>query len=191
MTRRQAFLFMASKYNQVKRNVLDIQNKYFTLKGTYHEDITQDLYIKIYEELQKVEESPDEVLKFLDRYYNGRTFNIYTIVRNQYVDLLRKEKKYVRFDYYQMTRNEKKKLIQAAKDIELENTPTIQQKIDQYVETFYWFDKKLYNLYRYEFKQHRTKMSQATKISQATIYRTVRRCKVKINQKFKNQYYEK
>ena len=191
MTRRQAFLFMASKYNQVKRNVLDIENKYFTVKGTYHQDITQDLYIKIYEELQKVEESPDKVLKFLDRYYNGRTFNIYTIVRNQYVDLLRKEKKYVHFDYYQLTKNEKKKLIQAAKEIELENTPTIQQKIDQYVETFYWFDKRLYNLYRYEFKQHRTKMSQATKISQATIYRTVRRCKVKINQKFKTQYYEK
>ena len=51
MTRRQAFLFMASKYNQVKRNVLDIENKYFTVKGTYHQDITQDLYIKIYEEL--------------------------------------------------------------------------------------------------------------------------------------------
>ena len=53
------------------------------------------------------------------------------------------------------------------------------------------FDKKVFNLYRYEFKTHPRAMSKKTKLSESTIYRTVKRCKIKINEKLKDQYYEK
>jgi|TARA_R110001606_G_scaffold355358_2_gene506319 DNA-directed RNA polymerase specialized sigma24 family protein len=190
MTRKEALEFIVSKYKTFKKIVFEIEKKNFTVRGTWHEDITQDLFIKIQEELEKVEDKPEDILKFLERYYNGNTFNIYTIVKNHYIDFLRKEKKYIAFDYYKLNKNERNKLIQQAKQYELK-TNTIQEKINAYVETFYWFDKKLFNLYRYEFKQHRMQMSKETKISQSTIYRTVRRCKVKIKSRLKKQYYEK
>lgn len=190
MTRKEALKFMTSKYSTIKKLVQNIEKKYFTVKGSYHEDITQDFFIKIQEELDQTEEKPEEVLKFLDRYYRGKTFNIYTAVKNQYIDLLRKEDKYVSFDFYKLNKNEKSRLIQNAYIYEIRDKD-IQKKVDAYVSSFYWFDKALFNLYRYEFKQHRTEMSNATKISQSTIYRTVKRCKIKINEKLKKQYYEK
>tara|TARA_R110002012_G_scaffold69193_6_gene179215 strand:+ start:93 stop:665 length:573 start_codon:yes stop_codon:yes gene_type:complete len=190
MTRKEALYFIASKYEEFKKIVFEIEKKYFTVRGTYHEDVTQDLYIKIQEELDKVEDKPEHILKFLERYYNGHTFNIYTIVKNQYIDILRKEKKYVSFDFYKLNKNERNKLIEKAKSYELKNN-SIEDKVNKYVKTFYWFDRKLFNLFRYEFKQHRMQMSKETKISQSTIYRTVKRCKVRINDKLKDQYYEK
>ena len=87
-----------------------------------------------------------------------------------------------------MTENEKKKLIENPKVFE--NEERIYQQVNDYVNTFYWFDRKLFDLYRYEFKMHKTEMSKKTKISYATNHRTVKRCKVKIKDKLKNQYYE-
>tara|TARA_R100001463_G_scaffold66323_2_gene119838 strand:- start:875 stop:1450 length:576 start_codon:yes stop_codon:yes gene_type:complete len=191
MTRKQAFLFFAGNYNMIKKSVIDIEKKYFNIKGSYHEDVTQDLFIKIWEELQKVEDKSDEVLKFLDRYYNGQVFNIYTIVKNMYINLLKREQKYVHFNYLRLSDNEKKILVQKAANIELDSAKTIQDKIDDYVKTFYWFDAQLFDLYRYEFKSHPTEMSRATKLSPSTIYRTVKRCKIRINDKLRKQYYEK
>ena len=71
-----------------------------------------------------------------------------------------------------------------------EKEESIYQQVDDYVNTFYWFDRKLFDLYRYEFKLHKTNMSKKTKISYSTIHRTVKRCKVKIKDKLKDQYYE-
>jgi len=190
MNRRQAFEHLASKYKELAEFVYKIEDKYFQKKGCYHKDITQDLYLKIYAELQKVEEKPGEISKFIDRVYNGKTFYLYMVVKNMFIDLIRKEKKYVPFDTIILNKNERERLIQKATELNIKEVENIQFKVNQYVDSFYWFDKKVFNLYRYDFKTHQTKMSKETKLSISTIYRTVKRCKVKINNKLKKEYYE-
>jgi RNA polymerase sigma factor (sigma-70 family) len=191
MNKKQAFEYLASKYEQVAEFVYQIEAKYFQKKGCYHKDITQDLYLKIYAELEKVEEKPGAIGKFVDRFYNGKTFNLYRVVKNMYIDLLRKEKKYVPFDETTLTKNERERLIEKAEELNIKEVKSIEDKVDDYVDTFFWFDRDLFNLYRYEFKTHQSNMSKQTKLSISTIYRTVKRCKIKINQKLKEDYYEK
>ena len=191
MTKKEAFQYLADKYYEIQDLVYSIEMKYFQKKGAYHEDVTQDLYLKIYNELEKIEEKPDKVLKFLDRFYNGKTFNLYKVIRNMYIDLIRKDKFYTPLEETKFNDSEKKQFCQQPELFELEKAKTIEDKIDDYVETFVWFDKKLFNLFRYEFKTHTTNMSDKTKLSQSTIYRTVKRCKIKINDRLKKQYYEK
>jgi len=71
-----------------------------------------------------------------------------------------------------------------------EDLDVIMKSIDDYVETFYHFDKLLFNAYRYEFRSIR-KLSQATKIGHVQVFETVKRCKEKINDKLKFKYYGK
>lgn len=62
-------------------------------------------------------------------------------------------------------------------------------QIDKVVNTFYEFDKLLFNAYRYEFKSIR-QLSKDTKLGHTTVFETVKRCKQKINRKLKHKYYE-
>ena len=191
MTKKQAFQYLANKYYEIQDLVYSIETKYFQKKGAYHEDVTQDLYLKIYNELEKIEEKPEKVLRFLDRFYNGKTFNLYKVIRNMYIDQIRKDKFYIPLEETKFNENEKQQFIQKPEHFELEDAKTIEDKIDDYVETFVWFDKKRFKLFRYQLKNHVTKMSNETKLSKSTIYRTVKRCKIKINEKLKKQYNEK
>jgi len=188
MTKKEAMNLIASKYNKMKRIAQMSENKYFpNNKGLYHEDITQDLYVKIQSEINDIPNNKSEISKFLDRYAHPGAY-IYQSIKQILINTFRKESKYTRLDIKNLTHNEMKYLIDPGKEIEEE---TIQDKVDKYVETFYWFDKKVFNLFRYEFKTHPTEMSKKTKLSESTIYRTVKRCKIKINDKLKKEYYEK
>lgn len=190
MTKKEAFQFIADKYEQINEFVYDIQTKYFQKKGIYHEDITQDLFLKIYKELEKVEEKPHLVLKFLEPFSDAKTLLIYKKVKHMFIDMFRKERKYLPFDDLKLSRNEQKKLIDDSYKIDFDEK-SIDEKVDDYVETFFWFDKKLFNLFRYEFKTHQRNMIKETKLSKSTIYRTVKRCKIKIKDQFKNNKNEK
>ena len=185
MTKKEALKILWSNYDQIKEIVLNIESRY-THKGMYHEDITHDLYIKIQNEIDKIEEDPTEVKKFLDRYWDGHSLSIYKVVKNMFVDIIRRENKGVKLE--KMSNRQLEYIVNESKDHDFDNT--IQKEMDKYVDTFYWFDKNLFNLYRYEFKSHKGLMSEKTKLSLSTIYRTVKRCKVKINRKFKVKYYE-
>mgnify|MGYP003109474647 CR=1 FL=1 len=188
MTKKEAMNLIASHYNRIKKIVLMSEKKYFpNNKGLYHEDITQDLYLKIHKELEKIPNNKNEITKFLDRYIYGQAY-IYQSIKQILINTFRRESKYTRLDYLKLSENEKKYLVQKIDKIQEE---TIQDKVDKYVDTFYWFDKKVFNLYRYEFKTHPTEMSKQTKLSESTIYRTVKRCKIKINEKLKRDYYDK
>ena len=103
-----------------------------------------------------------------------------------FVDMIRRENKVVKLE--KLSNSQLEYIVNESKDDDFDKT--IQQDMDKYVDTFYWFDKNLFNLYRYEFKSHKGLMSEKTKLSLSTIYRTVKRCKVKINRKFKVKYYE-
>jgi RNA polymerase sigma factor (sigma-70 family) len=184
MTRKEAFAYLATKYDEISELVYTIEDKYFKKKGHFHQDITQDLYLKIYEELEKVENNSTEINKFLDRFYNGKTFNLYKVIRNMYIDMLRKETKYKTLKKIHL-----ENLAEDPVEVKMPKAKSINQKVNDYVETLYWFDRKVFNLYRYEFSFYTTEMSKKTKLSQSTIYRTVKRCKVKINDKLKKEYY--
>ena len=191
MTKKEALEYIAKRYDRIKDFVYDIDVKYFKLKGQYHEDITQDLFLKMYAEIEKIENKPGLINRFLDRLSDSHPFKLYNTVKNMYIDLIRRENKYLSLDdnigyLKKMTEQQ----FEEQPDVILDSQKDIEEKIDDYVDSFYWFDKKVFNLYRYEFKNHTNNMSKATKLSVSTIYRTVKRCKVKINEKLKKQYYE-
>tara|TARA_B100001059_G_C17826711_1_gene581854 strand:- start:1592 stop:2170 length:579 start_codon:yes stop_codon:yes gene_type:complete len=191
MTKKEALEYIAKRYDRIKDFVYDVDVKYFKLKGQYHEDITQDLFLKMYAEIEKAENNPAMINRFLDRISDSGTFKLYKTVKNMYIDMIRKEKKYISLDdnigYVKRHASEN---FEEQPEVILESEKDIDKLIDEYVNSFYWFDKKVFNLYRYEFKNHTSNMSKDTKLSVSTIYRTVKRCKVKINDKLKDQYYE-
>ena len=191
MTKKEALEYIAKRYDRIKDFVYDIDVKYFKLKGKYHEDITQDLFLKMYAEIEKIQNKPGLINRLLDRLSDSHPFKLYNTVKNMYIDLIRRENKYVSLDDnigYLKKMSEQK--FEEQPEVILDNEKQIEEKIDDYVDSFYWFDKKVFNLYRYEFKNHTNNMSKATKLSVSTIYRTVKRCKVKINEKLKREYYE-
>lgn len=191
MTKKQALDYIAKRYDKIKDFVYDIDVKYFKLKGQYHEDITQDLFLKMHAEIEKAENNPAKMFQLLDRISDSGPFKLYNTVKNMYIDMIRREKKYISLDdnIGYLKKHSVANLVEQPEVI-LENEKDIDQKIDEYVNSFYWFDKRVFNLYRYEFKNHTNNMSKATKLSVSTIYRTVKRCKVKINEKLKDHYYE-
>lgn len=187
MTKKEALAILWSNYDLIKQTVFNIESKYIE-KGMYHEDLTHDLYIKIQNEIDKIPEEPTQVKKFLDRFWDGHSLSIYKMVKHMFIDMIRRENKSQEFNIDKMSKKEIDYLVNESKDNDFDNT--IQKDMDKYIDTFYWFDKNLFNLYRYEFKSHKGLMAEKTKLSLSTIYRTVKRCKVKINRKLKDQYYE-
>ena len=188
MDKEQAMQIIYKQYVNIKQVVYLIEQKYFNKKYCFYEDITHDVFLKIDLEFEKIKNDSPETLKLLDRISKGHLSYIYKMAQNTYLNFLKREKKYTFLNFKGMTENEKKKLIENPKVFE--NEERIYQQVNDYVNTFYWFDRKLFDLYRYEFKMHKTEMSKKTKISYATNHRTVKRCKVKIKDKLKNQYYE-
>ena len=189
MNKKKALNLIVSKYEMIKKVVLSTEEKYFPEnKGMYHEDITQDLFIKIQKELDETEEDESSISEFVDHYLVAQTY-LYNSIKQLLIDNFRKESKYVPLNREALKR-EKRNLINHQDDPLINEKYSIQNKIDKYVETFVWFDKRLFNLYRYEFRSHGKEMSKQTKLSQSTIYRTVKRCQVKINEKLKRDYYE-
>ena len=189
MDKNQAIKIIYSKYDQIKNLVNNIEDHYFQKKTKFHEDITHDLFLKIHNEMEKIENDPDKIIKFVDRYISGKMSLIYTVAKNMYIDFLRKEKKYVRFDYASLSKKDKEKMIEDPNEIKIEKK-SLQEQIDDFVKTFYWFDQKVFELYRYEFRMNKTTMSKKTRLSISTIYRTVKRCKIKIKDKYQNEYWK-
>ena len=66
------------------------------------------------------------------------------------------------------------------------NKFNIEKKIDEIVNSFYWFDRKLFNLYRKEFHTIRS-LSKATKISHVVVHNTISKCKKKIKRKLNEE----
>ena len=163
------------------------KNKVLTLLAEYHnkwiasvnalindeniqaEDIVQDMYLKIHS-------SKDEVIKkaIVNNkphigYVNKVLYTMY--LKAQKEESLKTELK----DNH--TVEEKQPEI---------NKFNIEKKIDEIVNSFYWFDRKLFNLYRKEFHTIRS-LSKATKISHVVVHNTISKCKKKIKRKLKDE----
>jgi transcriptional regulator of aromatic amino acid metabolism len=62
----------------------------------------------------------------------------------------------------------------------------IEKMVDDIVNEFYWFDRKLFNLYRKKFHSIR-KLSAATNISHVVVWRTINNCIKEIKKKINEE----
>lgn len=158
---------------------IKFSHSYLTDGNMMHaEDVLQTAYMKVLIELRK---SPGKQIN--DTYFYNTIKNIILDDKKRTTDPLKYAQKITnknlsKSDQLQRTEPSKQELENIIKDI------------DNLVETFYHFDKLLFNAYRYEFKSIR-KLSKATKIGHVQVFQTVKRCKQKINDKLKFKYYGK
>ncbi len=94
---------------------------------------------------------------------------MYTKIRNEIADMMRSEKP-------------SSPIKTDITDEEEESAAAFYEKIDGVIESFQWFHKKLFKLYSKEFRSIR-KLSEATKISYKTVFKTVKECKEEIKKK--------
>ena len=165
MNKNKVLTLLAEYHNKWLANVNALIND----ENIQAEDIVQDMYLKIHS-------SKDEIINkaIVDSkphigYVNKILYTMY--LKAQKEESLKTELK----DNH--TVEEKQPEI---------NKFNIEKKIDEIVNSFYWFDRKLFNLYRKEFHTIRS-LSKATKISHVVVHNTISKCKKKIKRKLKNE----
>ena len=129
------------------------------------EDVVQEVYLKIYQELR------DKKLKSTTIIIDGQPNYaiVYLRIRNIIADMMRSEKSSI-------------PLSADIEDKEVESAAEFYEKIDKVIDNFQWFHKKMFKLYSKEFRSIR-KLSNATKISYKTVFKTVKECKEEIKRK--------
>jgi len=134
-------------------------------------DLLHDFYISLHSKIDS------KKVKINDILYNdslNKAF-IYKMMRNIFIDTIKNDKDI-------LINKDLKNIIKA----DAEPYVDIEQMVDDIVNEFYWFDKKLFNLYRKKFHSIR-KLSAATNISHVVVWRTINNCikqiKKKINEK--------
>ena len=134
-------------------------------------DLLHDFYIALHSKVDNGKVKINDIL------YNdslNKAF-IYKMMHNIFIDNIRNDKDI-------LIDKELKNIIEA------DNEPyvDIEKVVDEIVDGFYWFDRKLFNLYRKKFHSIR-KLSAATNISHVVVWRTINNCikeiKKKINEK--------
>ena len=132
-------------------------------------DIVQDMYVKVFDELTSSNLLIENLIV-----NNKPHFGVIKRIIKQLVQVKSKNK------------NKKVRLTNTHKQIAdtQEKQQDIEKKIDDVLNTMYWFDRKLFNLYRKEFHSIR-KLSKATKISHATVHKTIAKCKQELKNKIK------
>lgn len=134
-------------------------------------DIVQEMYIKVFDELTKNNIEVDNIIV-----NNKPHFGIIKNILTRTIQVKSKlEKHHLSIDELEK---------------EIEHKPinkidvNIDDKIDAVLAQMYWFDRKLFNLYRKEFHSIRS-LSKATKISHVTVYKTIAKCKKLLARKVK------
>ena len=132
-------------------------------------DIVQDMYIKVFDDLTNNELQIENLIV-----NNKPHFGIVKTILKRIIQVKSKNK------------NKKVRLTNSHKQIadSQEQQEDIDKKIDEVLQEMYWFDRKLFNLYRKEFHSIR-KLSKATKISHATVHKTIAKCKQELKNKIK------
>ena len=132
-------------------------------------DILQDMYVKVFDDLTNNELQIENLIV-----NNKPHFGIVKTILRRIIQVKSKNK------------NKKVRLTNTHKQIadSQEQQQDIEKKIDEVLNTMYWFDRKLFNLYRKEFHSIR-KLSKATKISHATVHKTIAKCKQELKNKIK------
>ena len=133
------------------------------------EDVVQEVYLKIYQELGSKKLKATNII--VDDHPNFAI--MYTKIRNEIANMMRSDKP-------------SSQIKTDISDEKEESAASFYEKIDDVIEGFQWFHKKMFKLYSKEFRSIR-KLSNATKISYKTVFKTVKECKEEIKRKIKNE----
>ena len=134
-------------------------------------DIVQDMYIKVFDDLTKDKIKPDEIIR------NNKPH--FGIIKNILTRIIQVKSKNIK---HHLSIEELNLQIEDNKEpVQVNN---IDAQIDAVLNQMYWFDRKLFNLYRKEFHSIRS-LSKATKISHVTVYKTIAKSKKLIARKVK------
>ena len=134
-------------------------------------DVVQDMYIKVFDDLTKDKIKPDEIIR------NNKPH--FGIIKNILTRIIQVKSKNIK---HHLSIEELNLQIEDNKEpVQVNN---IDAQIDAVLNQMYWFDRKLFNLYRKEFHSIRS-LSKATKISHVTVYKTIAKCKKLIARKVK------
>ena len=142
---------------------IKMANSIITSKKIDAKDLIHDLYLLIY---TKVDNEKIELKRIMIDNEINKAY-IYTVLKNLYHDQIKK------LSVVDELETNKLPIINHDNDIQL-----MESRIDEIVNTFYWFDKKLFNLYRTKHKTIRS-LSKATRISHVVVHRTIAKCKKK------------
>ena len=143
------------------------------------EDVVQDAYVKLLEEIRK-RQSKGETIEF-PTYSSLKTYFFKTI---KSIMINQAQKKTI---HELPIKGEIAS--QDVNNIEVIEHSELVKKINQVVETFYWYDKMMFNLYRYKIPSIR-KISSETKISRPSVTGTIKKCKYKIQKELATEYYK-
>lgn len=139
----------------------------------YHEDIVQEMYIKIGTLNLK-----DVCIK------DGKPNNNYLwfVLRNLYIDFVKSKNKIVKIELLNI--EDESEDVNLYKEIA---DQTIQLKIQHEIDSWNWYDKMLFETYKKTGKSIR-KLGDETKIHPFSIYRTIKHCKDRIVQTIGEDY---
>lgn len=152
----------------VRKNAMTLQQK------KYPEDVVQEAYFRVATILAQGQELKFESYSLLERYFFK---TIKSIIINE-----AKSKTIQELPL-------KKDFLVTHEEIDVIEYSELVKKIDEVVETFYWYDKKMFNLYRYQIPSIR-KISSETKISRPSVTETIENCKTKIQKRLATEYYK-
>lgn len=132
-------------------------------------DIVQDMYLKVFDELTNNELEINNLIVNNEPHYG-----VIKKIIKRLIQVKSKDK------------NNNIRLKDLHKEIadKEKQEENIDEKIDKVLQEMYWFDRKLFNLYRKEFHSIR-KLSKATKISHVTVHKTIAKCKQELKNKIK------
>jgi len=131
------------------------------------EDVVQEVYLKIFEELKKNKLKISTIIVDDKVKYSI----VYLRIRNIVVDMMRSEKQTLPINIQ-------------IEDKQVESEAEFYEKIDNVINGFDWFHKKLFTLYTKKYQSIRD-LSKDTKISYMTVWRHVEKCKNEIRNKMK------
>ena len=166
MSNNEALLILSTHQKQwltITHKLLFVNSK---LKAA---DIVQDMYIKVFDELTKNNLQVENLI------VNNKPH--YGIVKNILKRIIQVKSKSIK---HHLSIEELHIEIEYIK----EPVNNIDAQIDEVLNQMYWFDRKLFNLYRNEFHSIRS-LSKATKISHSTVHKTISKCKKLLAKKVK------
>jgi len=138
------------------------------------EDDANELVQEMYLRLHKYVDNSERIM------YNDdevNTFYVYVTLRNIYLSGTKKVRLYGRIDDYALP---------AYEDVDIEKEMAFEKivgSIRAEVDTWYWYDKKLWQIHFDNQKSMRS-ISTDTTISLSSIFNTLKRCKKKIKEMF-------
>ena len=141
----------------------------------YAEDIVQEMYLRLnkYADVSKILRKDGTV----NRAY------IHFTLRNIFCDLMKQRKKHQKVDIHECRNLGVEYDYIEKQDAEM----MLEARIQAEVSTWYWFDQRIFNIYRNN-KISMRELSKQTRIGTSTIFYTIKYCKERIKENIAEDY---